>query len=262
MRVFRARLALSAALAALLTGWVGCATATSQPTVTAPLAAPAQSGVVASAQSEVALPETPEASDYRLRRGDVLEIKFFYNSELNERLPIRPDGKISLALVGEVQAAGRSAAELRRELTERYAVTLRHPEVAVIVKELTATKVFVGGEVRAAGVIQSQRELTLLQAIVQAGGFLPTAKVRTVVILRDQGTSEPLFMTVDLAGDLDGSQLGGDMKLQPDDIIFVPATRIAKVDQFVDQYIRQVIPVALNLGVSYLHGNTVRFGGN
>ncbi len=258
MRLLGGRCAAGGALLALLPGLAGCTAATSRPAVTT---APAPV-VDTVGTTEAASPVAGEPVEYRLRRGDVLEIKFFYNSELNERLPIRPDGKISLALVGEIEAAGRSAADLQTELTERYAASLRHPEVAVIVKELTGTKVFVGGEVRTAGVIHSAQELTLLQAIVQAGGFLRTAKVRNVVILRDQGTPEPLFMTVDLSNDLDGTQLGGDMMLFPDDIIFVPATRIAKVDQFVDQYIRQVIPVALNLGVSYLHGNTVRFPGN
>ncbi len=247
------RLWAAAALCTVLPWWIGCVAATP----------PAQTAAMAPSLEAVAsLPVAPEPSEYLLRRGDVLEVKFFYNSELNERLPIRPDGKISLALVGEIVAEGRSAASLQAELAERYASSLRHPEVAVIVKEITGIKVFVGGEVRAAGVIHSAQELTLLQAVVQAGGFLRTAKVRNVVVLRDQGTSEPLFMTVDLASDLDGSGLGGDMKLHPDDIVFVPKTKIAKVDQFVAQYIRELIPVALNLGVSYLYGDTVSLRGN
>lgn len=233
----------------------GCASASAS-------APRASAAAPASPAAAPALEEAP-VTEYRLHRGDVLEVKFFYNPELNERLPIRPDGKISLALVGEVEAAGLSVSALQAELGVLYGESLRNPEVAVIVKELAPTKIYVGGEVRTAGVLYTADDLTLLQAIVQAGGFLRTAKRRNVVVLRDQGTPEPLFITVDLTGDLTGRALGSDLVLQPDDIVFVPRTRIARVDQFVDQYIRQVIPAALNLGVSYLHGDgSVGFASN
>jgi protein involved in polysaccharide export with SLBB domain len=85
------------------------------------------------------------SNEYLFELGDVIEIKFFYNPELNERVTIRPDGKISLQLIDEVEAVGLTPSELDKNLTEKYSEVLNNPEVAVIVKEFTRQKVFVGG---------------------------------------------------------------------------------------------------------------------
>jgi protein involved in polysaccharide export with SLBB domain len=101
--------------------------------------------------------------------------------------------------------------------------------------------------------IEGAGGLTALRAIVRAGGFRNTGASSNVVILRDQQSAEPLFLTLDLEADLKGAA-GHDIVLRPNDIVFVPKTRIAKIGQFVDQYIRQLIPVTLSLGVSYYVG--------
>ncbi len=197
------------------------------------------------------------AEDYILQLGDVLEVKLYYNPELNETLPIRPDGRISLQLVGEVQAAGLTPAELRERLRSLYLKNLRDPEVAVIVKEFSGRKIYIGGEVNAPGILRPVGRITALQAIFEAGGFKSTAKPKNVVILRHQGTSEPLFLTIDLKRSLTGGARANDLELKPYDIVFVPKTRIAKMNQLVDQYVRELVPISLSLGVSYLFGDNV-----
>ena len=192
------------------------------------------------------------SNEYIFQLGDVMEIKFFYTPELNERVTIRPDGKISLQLIDEVDAVGLTPSELDRTLTEKYSGVLNNPEVAVIVKEFTRQKVFVGGEVNLPGLIPYSGKLTSLQAIFQAGGFKNTAKLKSIVILRNQGTEEPLFMTINLKKDLKKHTQHNDILLKPYDVVFVPKTSIAKMNQFVDQYIRQLIPVTTTLGFSYV----------
>jgi len=91
--------------------------------------------------------ETGETCCYIIQAGDQLDIKFFYNPELNDSVTVRPDGKISLQLVDEVQAAGQTPAQLDDFLTEKYAKELRKPVITVIVKSFASQRVYVGGEV-------------------------------------------------------------------------------------------------------------------
>ncbi len=190
-------------------------------------------------------------AEYVLRAGDVLEIRFFYVPELDQAVTIRQDGRISLQLVDEVVAAGRTAAQLRVELRSLYAATLKDPQLAVIVKEADRPRIFVGGEVNRPGVIRPAETVTALQAVLEAGGARPTGELASVVVLRNQGTSEPQFIVLNLEERLATGAPGKDIALQPLDIVFVPKSRIASIDQFVDQYIRQLIPVQLNFGLSY-----------
>jgi protein involved in polysaccharide export with SLBB domain len=95
-------------------------------------------------------------------------------------------------------------------------------------------------------------KLTCLQAIIQAGGFKNTAKLKNIVILRNQGTEKPLFITINLKADLKKHAQHNDILLKPYDVVFVPKTFIAKLNQFVDQYIRQLIPVTTTVGFSYV----------
>lgn len=190
--------------------------------------------------------------EYILQLGDVIDIKLFYNPELNETVTIRPDGKISLQLVDEIEVLGLTPSELDKILTEKYSKILYKADVAVIVKQFTSQKVYVGGEVNLPGLIPYSGKLTSLQAIFQAGGFKITAKLKNIVILRNQGTEEPLFMTINLKEDLKKHTQHNDILLQPYDVVFVPKTSIAKINQFVDQYIRQLIPVTTTTGFSYV----------
>jgi protein involved in polysaccharide export with SLBB domain len=204
--------------------------------------------------SLAAQPPSTDAGTYVLQRGDVLQIRLFYNPDLNELLPIRPDGMISLALVGDIQAAGLTPAELSKRLTERYATALRQPDTAVIVKEFSGQRVYVGGEVNRPGIVQTTGRLTALQSIVEAGGLKNSANAGQIVIVRDQGTPQPLVLTVDLGNP--GAKTS-DIMLQARDVVYVPKNRIAKVDEFVSRNIRDLLPLPINLGVSYIFGSAL-----
>lgn len=196
---------------------------------------------------------TNESGEYMLQEGDALDIKFYYNPELNELVTIRPDGRISLQLIGEVDAAGLSPSELRSVLIERYTGLLRNTEVAVIVKEFAAQKVYVGGEVNSPGIVPIYNGMTSLQAILRAGGWRNTAEHRSVVVIRGQGTEKPLFMNVNLGNELGPSAQHNDVMLQPYDVVFVPKTTIARMNQFVDQYIDKLIPISRSVGFSWIY---------
>ncbi len=192
---------------------------------------------------ELPVKETrPPAGPYRLQAGDQLEVRFFHTPELNVVLPIRPDGMISLPLAYEVRAADRTVEELRAELVERYARELESPELAVILTAVVVGEFHVGGEVGRPGLFQLRRPRTVLEAVMEAGGFLGTASPENVLLVRatDKGFT---VIPLDLQRVLDGKDARGNMQLQAYDVVYVPSSRIANVNKWVLQYIDNNLPI-------------------
>ena len=174
---------------------------------------------------------------YIIQPGDELDIKFFYNPELNETVTVRPDGKISLQLIDEIHAAGLKPAELDNKLTELYSKELRKPVLTVIVRSFTRQRVFVGGEVEEPGLIELPAGMTALQAVFQSGGFKETAEPGETLIIRKGENDKPIPLRIDLAAVMDADGTGADFQLQPDDIVYVPKSGIANANKFIDEYI-------------------------
>jgi len=189
--------------------------------------------------------------EYRLQPGDEIEIKFFYNPALNERLVIRPDGKISLQLIDELFVAGITPSELDKVLTNRYASEIKEPDLAVIVRSFIGQRVYVGGEVSAPQLIPLMGRMTVLQSIFRAGGFKDTAHPGSVIIIRKDAENRPFGIKVDVNRVIKGEEGARDLDLLPYDIVYVPKKTIAKVNLFVDQYIRKNIFVYTHFGFSY-----------
>jgi polysaccharide export outer membrane protein len=190
-----------------------------------------------------------------LSAGDVVEVSFYYTPELNITQTIRPDGKISLQLIGEVRAQGKTPSGLRTELLESYAKILKQPDITVLTRSFYERRVFVGGRVMAPGVFDMPGPMTLLEAIIQAGGLdMMQAEVRNIVVIRHEGDRRYGY-AVDLQPALQGSE-SQPFYLRPKDIVYVPQTKIAKVDQWVDQHINQLIP-KVGFTFSQVRGNTV-----
>jgi polysaccharide export outer membrane protein len=197
----------------------------------------------------------PRPREYLLDIGDVLDIKLFYHPELNETgLVVRTDGKITAQLVGDVTAHGQTPTQLAAILVEAYRREgLLQPSVAILLRKSAGLRVFVTGEVANPGMIAHEGLLTLSQAIAQAGGSKATAEVRSIALLRDAGKQdrEPLFAVINLK---DRLAAGQDVPLQPYDVIVVPKSRIAELNQIVEQYIVKLIPVTFSAGFSYTLG--------
>jgi protein involved in polysaccharide export with SLBB domain len=118
----------------------------------------------------------------------------------------------------------------------------------------TNISVYVGGEVAHPGLMPLNGELTATAAVYQAGGFRETAKTNLLLLLRDSGKGSPIVTKLRLDDVLKGKP---DTVLQPFDVIYVPKSRIGKLDKFVDQYIRQVLPVSLGASFGYILGSTI-----
>ena len=200
-------------------------------------------------------------SDYRLRPGDEIEVKFFYHPELDERLMVGPDGKISLQLIDEVLAAGLTGFQLDEILTREYAKYLENYSVSVIVREYSGLKVYVGGEVVQPGFLSLKGNMSVLQSIYASQGFKVSAKPENVVLLRKGPDNRPVARTINLVPVLSGEQMENDVYLMPSDIVYVPKTWVAQAGDFVDQYIKRVLMLDhLVSGVGWALGYKWVFG--
>lgn len=186
--------------------------------------------------------------EYHIQPGDQLDIKFFYNPELNEQIVVRPDGRISLQLVNEMMAAGMTPGQLTDHLRKAYGGELKKPEVAVIVRTFNDQRVYVDGEVFKPGVVTLPGPMSVLQSIAQAGGMKESARPDEVIIIRKNGEAKPTTLVVNLEDAIDGTDLQQDIALTPHDIVFVPRSAISNLNVWVDQYIRRNVPIPIGLG--------------
>lgn len=190
----------------------------------------------------------PDAGPYRLRVGDLVAVKFWGNEELDDEQRIRPDGRISMPFVDEMQAAGLTPEQLDAKLTEAYASELARPNVTVIVREVAPPTVYVGGEVGAQGAIPWNDGMTLFRALQAAGGLLTTARPGEIVMIRAVGEDRAVARAVDIRPVMSGADPGLDVRLAANDVIFVPRTQIRSLNLFIQQYIDGVIPLQNILG--------------
>jgi len=192
-----------------------------------------------------------EKPDYIIQEGDELDIKFFYNPELNEALLVRPDGKISIQLLDDVQAAGLTPSQLDEFLTQEYSRELSKPVITVIVRSFSGQQVYVGGEVTRPGLVDFTSGLTALQAVFSVEGFKETAKPSDAIVIRRGLDNRPVPIRVDLHA-YNGNILGAGFQLQPSDVVYVPKTFIAKANKFVNQYIEDLFLFrGVSMGFAY-----------
>ncbi len=189
--------------------------------------------------------------DYRLSPGDLLEIRLFFNTELNESVQIRPDGRVSLQLVGDVPLSGLTLKEATASLNRAYLKEVLTPQVSIQVRGYGAQKVFVTGEVQKPGVVNVPGPMTVYDAISEAGGVKHTGSTTSVFLFRRGPDGKPLEHKLSLyqKGHLTED---ASIQLNPFDVVLVPESKIAQVDRWIDQHIRQLIPVTATAGFAYL----------
>lgn len=162
----------------------------------------------------------PEPGEYRIGREDVLEVVVWHEPELTRVIPVRPDGRISLPLAGEIEAAGRTPAELQVGLAKALSPYIKDATVAVLVREINAARVFVLGEVARPGGFPLRGPMTVVQAVALAGGRTPFGSDE-VVWLRQKpdGGSDRVSLSFK---DLVKGEASGALWLRGGDVLYVP----------------------------------------
>ena len=164
--------------------------------------------------------ETPDA--YGIGVGDVLEISVWKNPELAATVPVRPDGRISVPLLGDVQAAGMTPLALKATLTDGYKEYVTAPGVSVVVKEIHSRKIYVTGEVAHPGTYDLEPRGKLMQALALAGGLTPYARGRVVLLRDGRDGRQEKRMEVELKSIINGKKPEDNVLLQPGDTLVVP----------------------------------------
>jgi polysaccharide biosynthesis/export protein len=204
-------IAMHVFLAALLLSSAGRPQDAQKPAAATP--APATSATPASS--------APGEEEYKIGAQDVLRIDVWKEAELTRTVPVRPDGKISLPLLNDVQAAGLTPSQLANVLTEGLKKFINAPQVTVTVSEINSRRVYVTGEVAHAGAFPLLPNMTVLQALSSSGGFSQFAKTKNIYVLRSENGKQvkhPFNYKEVLAGRSQEQNI----ELQPGDVIVVP----------------------------------------
>lgn len=165
---------------------------------------------------------------YAIGIGDVIEISVWKSPELSVSVPVRPDGRVSVPLLGDVQAAGMTPLALKEQLASDFRKYVTAPEVSVVIKEINSRKVFVTGEVKAPGAYDLQPRGKLMQILSMAGGLTPYARGKVIVLRdnresKDKGGGNPdVRFEIDLKSIISGRRPQDNIVLQPGDTLVFP----------------------------------------
>jgi polysaccharide export outer membrane protein len=187
------------------------------PATAAPVADPAKS-----AQSSAVDEAKAHDDHFIIGNDDMLAINVWKEPEVSRVLPVRSDGRISLPLVGEVQAAGRTPLQLEKEISEKLKDFITDPEVTVMVQQINSQKYNILGQVMRPGSFPLTLTTTVLDAIAAAGGFRDFAKQKGVYILRQGPNGSESRIPFNYKEVIKGNNPGQNIKLQPNDTVVVP----------------------------------------
>lgn len=227
-----------------LAGLAGLASCASGPSARRPRPLPRTHGD-RGAFPDIAFADWTDAEpEYLLYPGDQLDVATPTAPELNRQVTLGPDGRIALPLIGQVMAADRTLAEMEAALSQAFASQLRRPEVEVTLRQAGPLKVWVDGEVRTPGVYDMPGDIDAYQAIVLAGGFLPSARAQEVALIRRGPGGRRMMRVLDLR-----PRRGEAVALRRADILFVPRTTLAELATFFTQ-VRNALPIGFSYSIN------------
>jgi polysaccharide export outer membrane protein len=187
-------------------------------------AAPAQNASSAKSSPDANSTTTPKAHDssFLIGNDDVLAINVWKEPDISRSVPVRSDGKISLPLIGEVQATGRTPLQLEQEIAQQLKSYVAEPEVTVIVQQINSQKFNILGMVNRPGSYAITNSATVLDAIALAGGFRDFAKQKGIYILRQNADGTQTRLPFNYKAVVKGQNPSQNVNLQPRDTIVVP----------------------------------------
>jgi len=194
------------------------------PAVAPDKATPAAAPAMPAPAAQPAAPSAtkPHDDSFVIGNDDRLTINVWNEPEISRSLPVRSDGRISLPLVGEVQAAGRTPLQLEQDIADKLQAYITKPVVTVIVEQINSEKFNILGQVAKPGTYQLTSPTTVLDAIAAAGGFRDFAKQKGIYILRHGPNGSETRIPFNYKEVIKGKNSGQNITLQPNDTIVVP----------------------------------------
>ncbi len=188
--------------------------------------------------------------EYLLYPGDEIEVATPTATELTRQLKVGPDGRISLPLLGHVMAADRTLSQLEADVSAGYATQLRRPEVEITLRQAGPLKVWVDGEVRNPGVFDMPGDIDAYQAVIMAGGALPSARTQQAALIRRGPGGVRMMRVVDLR-----PRQAEAVALRRGDIIFLPRTTLGELAAFFTQ-VRAAMPIGFSYSLNGGYAST------
>ncbi|HEX3954384.1 MAG TPA: polysaccharide biosynthesis/export family protein [Stellaceae bacterium] len=180
----------------------------------------------------------PVTEEHTLAPNDELEVRFPFYPDLNDRVLVGPDGRLSLQLVNTVAVGGLTVAEATKLLNEKYASVIHDPQLTITLRNYAPQEVFVDGWVNNPGLVRSDVPLTVSRALAQAGGAKSGAHTDDVLILRRSSDGKTYYYEVTL-----GNYAGAgaeDPLLKSYDVVYVPQTVFASLSDFLANYVKNI----------------------
>jgi len=177
---------------------------------------------VASVQAPTAPVIKPHDNSFVVGNDDLLAINVWKEPDISRQIPVRSDGRISLPLVGEVQAAGRTPLQLEQDIAGKLRNYIDEPEVTVMVQQINSEKFNILGQVVKPGSYSLAHATTVLDAIAVAGGFRDFAKQKRIYILRQNPNGSESRLAFNYKNVIEGKNSGQNIKIEPHDTIVVP----------------------------------------
>lgn len=190
----------------------------------------------------------PLTSEHVLAPGDEFELRFPFYPDLNDRLLVGPDGRVSLQLVNTVALGGLTVGDARKLLNERYAKIIRDPQVSVTMRTYAPEEIFVDGWVANPGLVRSDVPLTVSRAIAQAGGTKSGAHTNAVLVLRRTPDGVVHYFQVALGGYAGAGIAAEDPLLSTYDVVYVPQGVLGSISDFLANYLKNV-PFYVNYSI-------------
>ena len=201
----------------LVTGWLAAQAAPVPPTSDSnPVTASGESNATAEAASK------PHDHTFIIGNDDLLAINVWKEPDISRNIPVRSDGRISLPLVGEVQAAGQTPAKLELEIASKLKNYISNPEVTVMVQQINSQRFNILGQVAHPGSFVIANSPTVLDAIALAGGFRDFAKQKAIYILRQNADGTQIRIAFNYKEVVKGRNPAQNVRIQPRDTIVVP----------------------------------------
>src|SRR5216683_301161 len=174
-----------------------------------------------SAKSATTPQGTFNDAEYKIGPQDVLRIDVWKEAEVSRAVPVRPDGKISLPLLNDVQAAGLTPMKLAAVIADGLTKYINNPQVTVTVSEINSRRIYVTGEVSRAGAFPLLPNMTVLQALSSSGGFTQFARLKNIYVLRIEDGKQ-VKLPFNYKDAVNGKKPEQNVLLQPGDVIVVP----------------------------------------
>lgn len=162
------------------------------------------------------------SADYQIQPGDVLAVSVWKEEDLQHLAIVRPDGKFSFPLTGDVVASGRSVEEVRAEVVKKIETFIPEPVVTVQLQQIVGNKIFVIGKVQRPGAFLMTQEMDVMQALSEAGGMVTFAEENQVSVLRREADGSQVAIPFRFGDVKYGKNLSQNVLLQPGDLIVVP----------------------------------------